>query len=184
MKTNKLKVSADKYEDAKINWRIEYNKFVKTVEPLSDIEFWHMNQYLQEALKDRLNVNSPREAVKDACHELFRRAAVGVCAYSVINCVQFSNAWQEKRDQIYDKLDKIKDLGLGDDGFGDLCDALPIGGQELFTGLDACKTRKDLDKLIASKAPEWIKIINGENYFAMSLRDSGSFWMRDYVRNN
>lgn len=72
-----------------------------------------------------------------------------------------------------------------DDSFSDLCDALPVIGKELLDRLQAgdfwgmrsdgrqCVKMWEFKPEVAKACPlYWEKVLDGENYFAMSLEDA------------
>ncbi len=141
------------------------------------------------------------DAVKLACDEIFRRTLTGesrrvvirssasgmfTLSYSFEDMVRFAR-WYDQADNLVSTCFDASgvDFDRGDDGFGDLCDAIPLLGLEFLRTLDPKKKKNlpfqdsdGLESFVRARTARWDEpgekrlaelILFGESYIEMRL---------------
>lgn len=128
--------------------------------------FWEILEEFKTIVISRLN---SKYTSRESCDELFRQAAVGELEVSFDELVGFSNNWSKIDNLLRTSLTTIIET-KSDDGFGDLCDSLPLVGREIVSRLftPAGMYEKDVFYLVGRSGLRSY-IWDGENYFGMNL---------------
>ena len=126
--------------------------------------------------------------VKHAANELFRRTRTGESTWTYEQVAGFVKWYDRIHHQIGRGIGHLFDYH--GDGFGDLCDSLPLAGKAVIERCLAShpksnKPRRDgfLDEneigqaVMDALGEKWHKFIcNGENYVEMALSDQAKKW--------
>lgn len=118
--------------------------------------------------------------------------------------LQYAFTYNNYRSKAYKLVDAMKQIetGKGDDGFGDLMDGMPLMGQNFFQRMEKMRfyDYKHFRQVIRKTVRENVQalddkythyedkivtkfsrmIIDGENYFGMSLEDKAKEWLPRY----
>jgi hypothetical protein len=133
----------------------------------------------------KINRASPPEW---AANELMRRALYERRDYTLDDAIHFALNWRLYVNKFYNAADKsdVK-WGLSDDGFGDLMDGLVLCGKDFLTRLkkNEFEGRKEFRREVGAVLGEVISgmVLDGENYFGMSLEDTAQEWFLNIAEN-
>lgn len=118
--------------------------------------------------------------------------------------LQYAYTYENYRTKAYKLVDAMKQIetGKGDDGFGDMMDSLPILGHKFFRRMEKMRfyNYKHFREVIHKTVREHVKalgdkytyyedkivkklahmIIEGENYFSMTLEEKTKEWLPRY----
>lgn len=163
----------DKYETTVRN-------YIRAFYPLdSEDEFWALLEKLRGTLQQRKLKDSEHgcnEFVRSLCFD--KTHAWPACAnmndkelaeaeiQSWTTAARFLASYNRLVARLSKRLDQMPGLERGDDGFGDLCDSMPLAGREVADGIlkEDIETYKQLEAAIPE---EWRKFaLFGENYIA------------------
>lgn len=164
--------------------------FANEITALPDDRFWQLQAvFVGEVVTFRFGYGRTN-GIEQAARELFRKPLAGdfngrgngdVPRYSIHEAIQFAKTWHDLTRRLYQPLFHVIE-NRGDDAYGDLLDALPLAGRDVF--------RKSLDREYGNhrqfedavrdackECPQMAELIlRGENYIAMSLMEAA----RDY----
>lgn len=187
------------FQKAKARYEKEFLRFKCGVPPLPPGHFWPMADALRKVLLKTMLHRQERVA-EAAADEFFRLAVIGELQWQLPAAVHFALSYRHYQQLAYDGGDECKfSFDRGDDGYGDLMDAVVILGREFnerlhagrfydladFSGAvgDACSasvsagefpftyTDDPVGKRMTLASRLRAMIVHGENYFAMSLED-------------
>jgi hypothetical protein len=128
-----------------------------------------------------------------AANEYLRQAATN--GGDLAAAIHFALSWWHYRDKAYAAGDEAGfSFQRGDDGYGDLMDALPLLGQSINDGLSKFRSHADFtvaaclacNSLVdgeAARAALKQLVLHGENYFSMSLEEAAQKWVLIESRN-
>jgi len=161
--------------DAKKAFGKIQREFIRTVEkelgPMDDDNFWRYVDQLKELMERYKRYKAGRNTVKDACHELFRKAVVHHGNDAYLNCVRFSIKWEKLTREVSKMLyEHPSSEGLGGDSYGDMLDSFPIHGRETTENVLNGKIDKDSYYI-------------GENYFRLHLEEAAKIYFKTYITN-
>ena len=184
--------AASTYGEAHAAYEQAFHTFLRAVPPLAPEYFWRMMAAF--VLLVRREVVEGREnPAQRAADEFLRQCVVGDLDYGVEAGVHFAISWRYYRAKASASGDKAPfHWNRGDDGYGDLMDAVPLLGREFNerleraefrsliefsdAALDECVLLAEVLAIEPSKKQRVVKrlhdlILHGENYFAMNLED-------------
>ena len=197
-----INAEAKAYQQAKARYEKAFRTFQNGVPPLSPEHFWPMADVFRKVVL--LTMIHGRERIGEAAaDEFMRRAAIGELPWSVSAAVHFCLSYRHYADLAHAGGDKCKfGFDRGDDGYGDLMDAVVILGRDfnrqLYAGrfydlsdfheavrqVSAASVQpgefpftysKDANGSRASLAKRLCDAVRrGENYFAMTLEDEAA----------
>lgn len=120
--------------------------------------------------------------------------------------LEYAHTYENYRSKAYKLVDAMKQIetGKGDDGFGDMMDSLPILGPKFFRRMEKMRfyNYKHFRHVIRETVREHVKalgdkytyyedkivkkvsamIIDGENYFGMTLEEKTKEWLPRYFK--
>ena len=190
------------FHQAKARYEEEFRRFKCEVPPLYPKHFWPMADAFRKVVLGTML--SRQERISElAADEFLRLAAIGDSRWSLSETVHFCLSYRHYERMAYDGGDACKfGFDRGDDGYGDLMDAVVILGREFNERLhagrfynfsqavsDACVasvTATDFPlqycddpaaKRTALASRLRVMVLFGENYFAMSLEDEAEKWV-------
>ena len=190
------------FQKAKARYEEEFRRFKCGITPLSPEHFWPMADTLRKVLLRTMLYRQERVA-EAAAEEFLRLAAIGKSPWSVSAAVHFCLSYDHYTSLAYAGGDECKfSFDRGDDGYGDLMDAVVILGREFnellhagrFYDLtdfnsavdDLCNTSASAGEFPFTYADDPVgnrmalasrlrrMVLSGENYFAMSLEDEAA----------
>lgn len=126
--------------------------------------------------------NNP--GIKHAAGEMFRLIAVEKADYTMRDMESFVKWYGELRHKIGNHLSDVIE-SRGDDGYGDLCDSLPLAGTSVVQRIlaDGYETEEDLEQsVLAQLGSDWAKfLLHGENYVEMRLMKQAKKWFLHFL---
>ena len=187
------------FQKAKARYEKEFRRFKCGVTPLSPEHFWPMADVFRKVLLKTMAYRQERVA-EAAADEFFRLAVIGELQWQLPAAVHFALSYRHYKQLAYAGGDECKfSFDRGDDGYGDLMDAVVILGREFNERLhagrfydlpdftqavsDACAASISVDEFPFTYADDPVGnrmalesklrglIVRGENYFAMTLED-------------
>lgn len=148
-------------------------------------EFWPLLSLFRDEVDTYYFGYKRSNGVKQAAGEFFRKTLTQESQqtnpkYDFDTACAFSITYSEVSEALSKKLARLFDMH--GDSFGDLMDGLPMAGQAFYEKVIAGELRKENQLNIAVRtafqnsdpksAQRWTKLIlEGENYFEMSLSD-------------
>jgi len=145
---------------------------VKEQGTLGQDEFWpELDKFV--AIVKKFRDGFKRSNWSEQAADEFFRAAICQDKEAIIRCVRFVATYEAKVAKICKTLNRLEkdgthELGLGDDGFGDLCDSFLLHGRDAYKRL--------MEEGVVPKNPAL-----GENYIAMNLTRAAKEWVRNCV---
>jgi len=185
------------FQKAKARYEEEFRRFKCGITPLSPEHFWPMADTLRKVLLKTMGHRQERVA-EAAADEFFRLAVIGELQWQLPAAVHFALSYRHYQQLAYAGGDECKfSFDRGDDGYGDLMDAVVILGREFNKRLHAGRfydlpdfnqAVSDAARLSVGEFPSTYAddpvgnrtaleskfrglIVRGENYFAMTLED-------------
>lgn len=170
-------------------------EFIAGVPAIGDDKFWQMMDIFRGCVNQSCIMYGRTNGAEDACDELFRKAMtgesqrLGAFSYTMLEAIGFAKKYNEISDRIATAIGEA-DWDRGDDGFGDLCDSLPLLSLEFFLRAEGGEVRQETtiagfcnmtakvfaDKLKPGEQEKHYEgwrtlVLRGENYFCMKLSD-------------
>lgn len=180
---------ADNKARAEHAWQDAYNAHVASLPLLDDDGFWTCVDTLRDCIEER-GVGE-RGSVEHGADEFMRRAS---CGGTLDEALRFAKTYRVWKSRLAKALrDVVKG---GDDGFGDLCDALPVAGMrkvcEVAVAGDYASERSlfaavrvaNLGLNHAKDEKAWPEFAKGEWYVEMMLDDKASYFYAHYALRN
>jgi hypothetical protein len=190
------------FKQAKAQYDDAFRSFKAGVPPLAPDQFWPMADTLRQVVLRTMVYRTERIGVL-AAEEFMRLAVIGSLPWSLSAAVHFCLSYRHYKFLAYAGGDECKfSFDRGDDGYGDLMDAVVLLGrefnQQLYAGrfydlpdfhkavsqlCQASVTAEDFDfpysqwpgaEREALAARFCTLVLGGENYFAMSLEDEAA----------
>lgn len=190
------------FQRAKARYENAFRRFNAGVKPLDADPFWPMVDVFRKVVLQTMLYRQERVA-EAAADEFLRLAANGESPWSVSTAVHFCLSYHHYQRLAYKGGDTCRfGFDRGDDGYGDLMDAVVILGREFNERLhagrfydltafnsaadDLCNTSVSAGefpftyaddptgKRVALASRLRTMILRGENYFAMSLEDEAA----------
>jgi hypothetical protein len=187
------------FQKAKARYEKEFRRFKCGVTPLSPEHFWPMADVFRKVLLKTMAYRQERVA-EAAADEFFRLAVIGELQWQLPSAVHFALSYRHYQQLAYAGGDECKfSFDRGDDGYGDLMDAVVSLGREFNERLhagrfydlpdfnqavsDACAASISVDEFPFTYADDPVGnrmalegklrglIVRGENYFAGTLED-------------
>ena len=187
------------FQKAKARYEKEFRRFKCEVTPLSPEHFWPMADVFRKVLLKAMLHRQERVA-EAAAYEFFRLAVIGELQWQLPAAVHFALSYRHYQQLAYAGGDECKfSFDRGDDGYGDLMDAVVILGREFNERLHAGRfydlpdfnnamsavcndsvsagefpftyTDDPVGNRMALASRLRVMIVRGENYFAMTLED-------------
>lgn len=190
------------FQLAKARYEMMFRMFSRSVTPLSPEYFWPMVDVFRKVVLQTMVYR--RESIASlAAHEFLRLAANGESPWSVSAAVHFCLSYRHYNRQAHAGGDKCGfGFDRGDDGYGDLMDAVVLLGREFNERLDAarfydladftqavreqCDASVSVDEFPFTYATDPVRsrssmakrlcdmVLRGENYFSMSLEEEAA----------
>lgn len=142
--------------------------------PLDDDNFFDLLGGLQSALQYRRLKDSKHgceEFVRSMCFDRGRQYNNDMMSGWIL-VARFLGDYQRLVSRLHKKLWSLPGLERGDDGFGDLCDSLPLAGEAVITKVmdgDIANFRQ-LEAAIPDEAMRKFTL-HGENYIRMFIEE-------------
>jgi hypothetical protein len=190
------------FQQAKARYENAFREFHSGVPPLAPEHFWPMADVFRKVVLKTMLHRQERVGVL-AAEEFLRMAAIGESPWSVSAAVHFCLSYRHYKGLAYAGGDECRfGFDRGDDGYGDLMDAVVLLGREFNERLhagrfydltefskaveDLCYTSVSAGEFpftytddptgqrmsLASRLR--VLILRGENYFAMSLEEAAA----------
>ena len=183
-----LQTAAKKLRDAEARYeKVWVDAHVKEGEQLDPDTFWAVMDVFVKIVQSRLNMVHFGESNASllACDELFRQCATKEHDFTFDQLLGFGHTWDELSSELHRVLFDIV-TGKGDDGYGDLCDSLPLAGRDAITVLlKPSENGIDHNNAVRGQIPDNFRryIWDGENYFGMHLGDAAKKWFKIMSRD-
>lgn len=190
----KLRDAEDRYEKVWTQVRVTY------ATRLDPEVFWSIAARFIRIVQERLGMThfGSSNASKMAAEELFRQNATGEHNFTFDQLLGFAHTWDELSSELHRILNDIV-TDKGDDGYGDLCDSLPLAGRNAIAkllepakygiknnaGVRAIIRSHAINDLVYVKASPWQNYIwDGENYITTVLEDAAKKWFKIESRDH
>ena len=120
--------------------------------------------------------------IEQAAWELFRENFFDNRKFSFTELAGFVVWYDKLKEKISESIGHL-DLDRGDDGFGDLCDSLPLAGSRVINACLATHKKSnrrrdgfmdcgELETAVKKNGLNWFNLIcHGENYVASTLKE-------------
>lgn len=177
---------AKTYAEARSEFSNQFSEFASRVTPLAPEHFWPMVETFLRVVMEVMRFDRGR--VGEAAADEFMRLAA-VQTGDISKAVHFALSWRFYKGKAYGAGDKAGfSFERGDDGYGDLMDAMPLMGQVVNRRLclGEFASLREFNKQIIATCGELgggmgekltQLVLHGENYFAMSLEDAAEKWV-------
>lgn len=184
------------FKQAKAQYNDAFLSFKVGVQPLAPDQFWPMADAFRQAVLRTMVYSTERIGVL-AAEEFLRLAVIGSSPQSLSAAVHFCLSYRHYTVLAYAGGDECKfGFDRGDDGYGDLMDAVVLLGREFNQQLYAGRfyDLPDFHKAVSQLCPASVAaeghltnterevlaarlctlVLGGENYFAMTLEDEAA----------
>jgi hypothetical protein len=183
-----IMAQAAAFKEARSQWEEQYRQWACGIPPLAPEHFWPMVDEFRKVLLDTMRYRK-EGFVESAANEFIRLAAVN--GGDIAAAVHFALSWSHYTGKAYMAGDELGfSFDRGDDGYGDLMDAVPLLGQVFNRRLELGKfdTLREFNEqvdAVCDVAGRVLKnvVLHGENYFSMCLRDEAQKWVVIESRN-
>ena len=183
-----IMAQAAAFMEARSQFDRQFNVFTGGIPPLAPEHFWPMVDDFRKVLLDTMRYRKDG-FVESAANEFLRLAAVN--GGDIAAAVHFALSWSHYTGKAYAAGDELGfSFDRGDDGYGDLMDAVPLLGQVFNRRLELGKfdTLREFNEqvdAVCDVAGRVLKdvVLHGENYFASSLEDAAKNWVVIESRN-
>lgn len=176
-----LQVKQDLYERLCGVWLTQ-------VEPCGATDFERVLDLYRKNVLFALMTREKHDPVEWAADEVMRAAITGENGLDFAVFPGFLAGYTKMKSAIYKGLDGIEDLGRGDDGFGDLCDSIPLAGVgviRLCAKKGHFKSNEDMEDAVRAECVKyvtaWVKIPwrehGGEN-LSMNVEKIAAKWAK------
>lgn len=205
MDINELSKLGIAHRDAKAAYEKAARNYIRSVKPMSEAKFWPMVDVFAESLHRFIKIYKREHKVGitefvrghlfDAAHSCRCNIPKGGFGDYVMGqwheLVAFLAQYERQHVVAYNAMKNWEDLDRGDDGFGDLCDSMPLAGGDIFRALregdianakQLTKALKALDE--KEKHPGSKFILDGENYIRMFLEEALSDYFIGTIKYN
>jgi hypothetical protein len=198
-----INAEALSFQQAKARYDKAFRIFKMTTPDLAPEHFWPMVDSFRLFV---LSTHSQERVAEAAADEFFRQAVIEQSAYSLSATVHFALSYREYSRKAYAGGDKCQfSFNRGDDGYGDLMDAVVLLGRTFNEALHAGAFRDlaDFNRAVSDYCQDSVTahdfpyqyaddpagsrmalgstlrkmILQGESYFAMSLEDTAQKWV-------
>jgi hypothetical protein len=130
------------YQQAATSYNKEFRLFLHSVPPMAPDFFWPMVDKFRADVLSAMIYRRERFA-EHAADEFLRRAQFGTDSFA--EAVHFALSWRDYKDRAYECGDRFRfSWNRGDDGYGDLMDAVVLLGRDFNERL-AAGTFRSLD---------------------------------------
>lgn len=186
--TGEIMAQAAAFKQATTLFNRQFFAFSNSVPPLAPEHFWPMVEQFRTVLLDTMTYRK-EGFVEAAANEFLRLAAVK--GGDIAPAVHFALSWRHYVRKAYAAGDEAGfSFERGDDGYGDLMDAVPLLGQEFnrkletgwFGNLREFNEKVDATCDVAGRVLKDV-VLHGENYFASSLEEAAQKWIVLESRN-
>lgn len=186
--TTEAKQAAKAYLVAKSNFEKAYIRHWASVQPCNDTMGFRLLHLFQQQVQTYVfdHNRGADPGLKYAANEMYRLIAVGKASYTLEELNGFVVWYAELKARIGRAIDGL--FEFHGDGFGDLCDSLPLGGKKivqkcLATSPERLKrsgflSEEEIEEAIEKTVgPQWVKLIcKGENYIESTLDNQAKKW--------
>jgi len=184
-----LRDAAEAMVQAKAAYEKQWRSFMIDAEAdrMSEDRFWIMAAEYRGLVEYAVQIHraTPPEWAAD---EMMRLALYGSPNYTIDEAIHFALNWRIYVSKFYKAADE-SDVrwDLSDDGFGDLMDGLVLCGKDFLTRIQnkdfegRKEFRREATALLGTIAS---MVLDGENYFGMSLEDAAQKWFLSITRNS
>lgn len=191
--TPEFRTAAVAYLAGKNKVQRHYWRLLHGLEPLPDAEFFPvLDLFRVEVAYFVKRGDSRMVAVKNAATEFFRKAVVGDYEFDYETALRFYVTYKKLKNRVGRAIGDLFDYH--GDGFGDLVDALPLGGKALVERALATDTKrpnragflteKELYDAFKDVEEPFKALMDHELYVASSLEDGGLEYLWSYMRHN
>jgi hypothetical protein len=183
--TDTLLTQATAFADARSQWKQQFLLFRHHVPTLSPELFWHKVVLFRDILLDRmLHPRGSNSSASEAAADEFMRLTV-VNGGDLGEAVHFACSWRRYANMAHAAGDRAPfGFDRGDDGYGDLMDALPLLGQKIHNklvggGFNSLAEFNDAVDVACDTAGRVLNdvVLGGENYFGSHLSDAAQKWV-------
>jgi hypothetical protein len=186
--TDDIMRQANAFREARSQFDEQFMDWSRGVPPLAPEHFWPMVDEFRRVVIDTMRYTTESVGEK-AANEFLRLASVE--QGDIAAAVHFALSWSHYEGKAYAAGDKLGfSFGRGDDGYGDLMDAVPLLGQSFNERLELGKfnTLHEFNEQVDAVCDVAGRVLRnevlyGENYFAMSLNDAAQKWVVIESRN-
>jgi len=183
-----IMAQAAAFKEARSQFDEQFMDWSRGIPPLAPEHFWPMVDQFRKVLLDTMQYRK-EGFVEAAANEFIRLAAVN--GGDIAAAVHFALSWSHYKGKAYAAGDELGfSFDRGDDGYGDLMDAVPLLGQVFNERLELGKfhTLREFNEqvdAVCDVAGRVLKnvVLHGENYFSMCLRDEAQKWVVIESRN-
>lgn len=179
--THDLAAAVKQHQALKTKIENGLRQIVSQAQPLDDARFDELSICLRnEMLDSEKNWKTPERGIDEFCR-------LGLCeqqpnygdlvsVYTLDDVVRYLRTYNHKRGQCRTALKDAK-TGRGDDGFGDLCDSLPLLGKEWLDKIKLIPEQEYTWKIFDREAKEGLDpalyelVFEGENYVSSRLEE-------------
>jgi len=175
--TGDIMGQAHAFREARSHFDEYFMDWARGIPPLAPEHFWPMVDEFREVLLKTMQYRK-EDYVKAAANEFMRLAVVN--GGDIAAAVHFALSWSHYKGKAYAAGDKLGfSFERGDDGYGDLMDAVPLLGQEFsrkletgwFGNLREFNEKVDATCDVAGRVLKDV-VLHGESYFSMCLQDA------------
>jgi hypothetical protein len=184
----KIMAQAAAFKEARSQFDEQFMDWSRGIPPLEPEHFWPMVDEFRKVLLDTMRYRK-EDYVKAAANEFMRLAVVN--GGDLAAAVHFALSWSHYKGKAYAAGDELGfSFERGDDGYGDLMDAVPLLGQVFNRKLELGKfdTLREFNEQVDATCDVAGRVLRnevlfGENYFASSLQDAAQKWVVIESRN-
>jgi hypothetical protein len=190
--TGDIMGKAKVFREARSQFDEEFMDWARGIPPMAPERFWPRVAEFRKVVMDTMRYTKESVGEK-AANEYLRQAAVE--GGNLAAAIHFALSWSHYKRQAWDAGDEAGfSFQRGDDGYGDLMDALPLLGKSIVVRLgkfrshdeftvEACHACNALTDGEAGRAALKQLVLHGENYFSMSLEEAAQKWVVIESRN-
>ncbi len=175
---------------AKARFDHAFTKWWATVPPCTDDTGWKLLERFRKEIDTYCFTYKRSEGVAQAASEMFRLVLVDQATWTLTDIYGFAVWYDKLKDKISNAIGHL--FEYYGDSFSDLCDSLPLAGQEVVSRCLAShpkskSPRRDgfLEEQEIAAAIEVVKwrtfICEGENYVEMALADQSRKWFKHFI---
>lgn len=186
--TSDIMGKAKVFREARSQFDEEFMDWARSIPPMAPEHFWPMVDEFREVLIYTMQ-HKKEGYVEAAADEFMRRTVVN--SGDLAAAVHFALSWGHYKGKAYAAGDELGfSFDRGDDGYGDLMDAMPLMGQEFNHKLMLGKfnTLREFNEQVDAECCSLGRVLkdvvlHGESYFRMYLEEVAQKWVVIESRN-
>jgi diadenosine tetraphosphate (Ap4A) HIT family hydrolase len=174
---------------------LHFHRFIDTVQvmPLNE-RFWQHLDHFREMVKTNLD-RGDSEPVAAAAREFFRLALIAkpplkADQYLLAEALEWFRGYKALRSQLDQALADLYEFH--GDSYGDLIDAIPLGGRALCeralgttpSSHEGFLCESDVSEAISALPAPWSKLVTNELYVASILEEHAQQYLVAWIREN